>query len=118
VSTVPAIPVPFLVVAGDLNRDDVATVSKQLREVGALVLLPPAPDQVSLSVLDVRLEDLATRNLELELRQVLASELGRDVGRRERRVAILRFHDSSISRRQVVPDAPEPWPCPTRVLAQ
>ena len=78
-----ALPVPFAVVAGDLDRDDVAPVGEQLREVSALVLLPLAPDQLGLSVLDVRLDELAARDLELELRQVLAREVGRHVGRRE-----------------------------------
>ena len=56
-----ALPVPFAVVADDL--DELAPVGAQLLEVSALVLLALAPDQLRLRVLDVRLVDLAERGL-------------------------------------------------------
>ncbi len=105
-----ALPVPFAVRAGELDCDDVAPVGDELRQVSALVLLPLAPDQLSLSVLDVRLNNLAARDLELKLGQVLALEVGRHVGRREAQETILCFHNLSISLTRALPCARESRP--------
>ena len=56
------------------DRDDVAPVGEQRREVGGLVLVALALDEVGLRILVGRPLELVPRNRELELRQVLALE--------------------------------------------
>ena len=55
----------------------------ELLEVGPLVLEPLAEDELRLLILDLGLHELPARVAQRERRQVLASEKGRDVGRRE-----------------------------------
>src|SRR5712691_7798549 len=78
-----AFPIPAAAIAvGELDRDDIAPAGEELREARALVLLTLAADQLSLRILDARLDELATRGRELELREVLASQVSREVRRR------------------------------------
>src|SRR5712691_10726545 len=79
-----AFPIPAAAIAlGELNRDDIAPVGEELREVRTLMLLTLAADQLSLRILDARLDDLATRNSELELSEMLAGQVRREIRRRE-----------------------------------
>src|SRR5712691_1060849 len=78
-----AFPIPAAAIAvGELDGDDIVPASNELREVRALMLLTLAADQLSLRILDARLDDLATRGSELELREVLACQVRREIRRR------------------------------------
>ena len=62
---------------------DAAPLGLEPGEVGGLVLVPLAPDEVSVRVVPEGLLELAARDGELERRQVLARQEGVEVGRRE-----------------------------------
>ena len=57
------------------------------REVSGLVLVPLRHDDPPVRVVEVRPRELAALNAELELRQVRAGEMVREIGRRELKVA-------------------------------
>ena len=67
------------------------------REVGGLVLVPLGHDDPPVRVVEVRPLELAALNAELELRQVRAGEMVREVGGREPERAVSReSHHRSI----------------------
>ena len=72
---------PLVVVGGD--PDDRAPLGLEPRQVGGLVLVPLAEDEVAVRRLELRLDDLAARRSERERRQVRAGEVVREIGRGE-----------------------------------
>ena len=84
------LPVP---VGLDVDLDDLAPVDAELLEVAPLVLLAEPADQRALRILPLRPLQLAARDLSLELRQVRAGEIRRQVGRRDdERVVLGELH--------------------------
>ena len=73
-----------LVVPGLGDGDDVAALVDEPLEVGSLVLVALAADQVSVRVRAVRLLELAASDGELKRRQVRAGDEVREVGGRVR----------------------------------
>ena len=71
----------LVVVGGD--PDDRAPFGLEPREVGGLVLVPLAEDEVAVRRLELRLDDLAARRCDGERRQMRAGEVVREVGRGE-----------------------------------
>jgi hypothetical protein len=70
------------VVAGG-EVDDRPALGREAREVRRLVLVALAADEVAVRVVHVRPLELAALHAELEVRQVRAGEVGREVGRGE-----------------------------------
>ena len=81
---------PVAVVEVDLG--DRAPVRLEPGEVGGLVLVPLAPDEVSVRVVPPGLVELAASDRELERRQVLARQEGVEVGRGEEQAAVAKAH--------------------------
>ena len=86
---------PVAVVEGDLG--DVAPLGLEPGQVGGLVLVPLAPDEVSVRVVPPGLVELAASDRELERGQMLARQEGVEVGRREERAAVKRLHISIVA---------------------
>ena len=79
------------------DPDDRAPLGLEPRQVGGLVLVPLAEDQVAVRRLELRLDELPARGRERERRQVRAGEMGREVGRGEaERVVGVQPHGLSI----------------------
>ena len=72
------------------HAGDARAVGLEPREVGALVLVPLPHDELAVRVVDVRPRELAALDEELELRQVRAGEVVRQIGRREPKRAVIR----------------------------
>ena len=107
---------PLPVVVGlELDRHHLATLGTQPLEVGLLVLAPLAEDELSLLVLGLGLLELAARDLQRERGQVLARQVVRDVGRRERDAAVVELHISIVVRAAPVPYPRAQRPAPTNV---
>ncbi len=81
--------VEVLVVVG-LEAQDAEPVRLKPREVRSLVLVPLPHDDLPVRVDDVRPRELAPLNAQLELRQVRAGEMVRQIGRREPKRAVIR----------------------------
>ncbi len=60
------------------------------------MLEPLAEHELGLLVLDNRPDELLAGDLERQRRQMLASEIGRDIGRRKQEMAVTNVHDPSI----------------------
>ena len=91
-----ALPVDGL--AGEI--DDLPALVPQPLEVGLLVLVALAEDQLGLVVLERRRDELAARDLERKGREVLAGEVGRHVGRRQRERSVAELHRVKYQRRR------------------
>ena len=79
------------------NAQDAPPFRLEPREVGVLVLVALAEDQVAVRRIEVRPLELAARDGEREPRQVRAGEVGREVGGRERERAVVgEAHPRSI----------------------
>jgi hypothetical protein len=63
--------------------EDALALSAELGQVPGFVLVALAPDQVGLRVVDLRPADIAASDADLEVRQVRAGEVVRQVSRRE-----------------------------------
>ena len=87
-------------IEGDLG--DGAPVSAEPVEVGALVLLALALDELGLGVLGCRLGEAPERNAPLELSQVPAGQVARQVGGREGEAAVARLHAGRVSLRKTL----------------
>ena len=81
--------VEALVVVGR-DADDRAPLGDEPREVRRLVLVTLAADEVAVRVVDVRPLELAALHLQVQVRQVRAGEVRREVGGREEQRAVSR----------------------------
>ena len=77
-------------VIAELDLDDLAAFLAQLPEEGRLVLVALAADELAVRVVAVRPHELAALDGDLELRQVRAGEIVRQVGGREAKRAVSR----------------------------
>jgi hypothetical protein len=82
-----------------LDLDDRAALGPQALEIGALVLLALAPQELGLLVGDLRLRAAAPRDLERERREVGALDVVVQVGGREGEVPGDGAHGSGVSLR-------------------
>ena len=82
-----------------LDLDDLAALAAEVLEVPLLVQVALLSDELRERLADVRLRPLAERRLELERRQVRAREIVREVGRREKELAVVQLHERKYRRR-------------------
>ena len=70
------------------DADDRASLGVEPREVRGLVLVALAADEVAVRVVDVRPLELAALHLQIQVRQVRAGEMRREIGGREEQRAV------------------------------
>ena len=83
-------------VGQDVDPPTAQALVDQRLQVGVLVLPALAEKELELLVHHLGLDQLMARDLERQRRQMLAAEIGRDVGRGEREVAVAKVHKVSI----------------------
>ena len=82
------------------DLDDVVALVLEALQVRLLVLAPLAEDQLGLVVLERRRDELAAGDLEGKGGEVLAGEVGRHVGRRQRELSVAQLHRDKYPRRR------------------